>query len=66
MSINYAINLSYFRTKMVDGDFTYKAIASCSAQLLATFVCVFLGKNLMVVRTMLVQEHEGGSLTMVV
>ena len=66
MSINYAINLSYFRMKMVDGDFTEKAIASCFARLSATFVCVYLGKDLMVVRPMLVQEHESGYLIMVV
>ncbi|GKV26803.1 hypothetical protein SLEP1_g36037 [Rubroshorea leprosula] len=54
------------RMKMVDGDFTLKAIIACSVPLLTTFACVFLGKDLMVVKTMPVQERTSGFLTMAV
>lgn len=49
---------------MVGGDSTLRGTASCSVQLLATFACVSLEKDLMVVKIMLVQERESGFLTM--
>ncbi|GKV26790.1 hypothetical protein SLEP1_g36025 [Rubroshorea leprosula] len=52
------------RMKMVDGDFTLEATIACSLPLLTTFACVFLGKDLMVVKTMPVQERTSGFLTM--
>ena len=51
----------YCRMKMVGGDFISRDTALCFVQPLATFVCVFLEKGLMVVETMLVQERENGS-----
>jgi hypothetical protein len=48
------------RMKMVVGGYTLRAIAPCSAQFSATFVCEFSEKVLMVVKTMLVQEPENG------
>ena len=53
--------------KTVVGDCMSKVTAPCLAQLSATFACVFLEKDLMMVaKTMLVQEPESGFLIMVV
>ena len=52
--------------KMVVGDYMSKVTAPCLAQLSATFACVFSEKDLMVAKTMLVQEQESGFLIMVV
>ncbi|RXH88982.1 hypothetical protein DVH24_000581 [Malus domestica] len=62
----FCVTYTIIRTKMVVGDYTLKDTALCSAQLSATFVCVFLEKDLMVAKTMLVQELESGFLIMAV
>ena len=46
--------------KMVGGDFILRDIAPCFVQPLATFVCLFLEKGLMVEKTVHVQEDVNG------
>ncbi|KAI9185359.1 hypothetical protein LWI28_006511 [Acer negundo] len=51
---------------MVGGDSTLRGTAPCLVQYLATYACVYLEKDQMAVKTMLVLEDENGFLTMVV
>ena len=51
---------------MVGGENTLSGTAPSFVQYLATYACVYLEKDQMVVKTMLVLEHENGFLTMVV
>ncbi|KAJ0075621.1 hypothetical protein Patl1_35159 [Pistacia atlantica] len=52
--------------KMVGGDYTLRATAQCFVLFLTIFACVYLEKDLMVVKIMLVQEQENGFSIMVV
>ena len=55
----------HYRMKMVGGDCIWRDTASCFVQPLTTFVCVFLEKGVMAVKTMLVQEGVNGSVIVV-
>ena len=55
----------YCIMKMVGRDFILRNTEPCFVQPSATFVCVFLEKGLMVVKTVLVQEGVKESVIMV-